>query len=98
VAWVYILRCGDNTLYVGHTTDRDSRLDWHQRGLASNHTSLRLPVELVYSEEFFSLSDARKRERQLKRWSAQKKAALISGDLRSLHLLAKRRRAKRRCD
>jgi len=96
VAWVYILRCGDNTLYVGHTTDRDSRLDWHQRGLASNHTSLRLPVELVYSEEFFSLREARKRERQLKRWSALKKAALIRGDQHSLHLLAKRRRPKKK--
>ena len=56
---------------------------------------MRLPVELVYSEELASLHDARERERQLKRWSAQKKAALISSDLRSLHLLAKRRRAKK---
>jgi putative endonuclease len=94
--WVYILRCGDNTLYVGHTADLDSRIEWHRRGLASNHTSARLPVDLVYSEEYSSLADARARERQLKRWSAHKKLALIAGDLKSLHSLAKRKRPKSR--
>jgi predicted GIY-YIG superfamily endonuclease len=51
---------------------------------------------LVYSEEFVSIADARVREHQLKRWSAQKMAALISGDLGRLHLLAKRRCQKKR--
>ena len=78
--WVYILRCGDNSLYVGHTSDLGSRVESHRIGLGASHTSLRLPVDLVYSEHHRSLMDARRRERQLKRWSAQKKAALIAGD------------------
>ncbi|MGH9241776.1 MAG: GIY-YIG nuclease family protein [Vicinamibacterales bacterium] len=93
--WVYILRCGDNSLYVGHTSDLDSRLESHRKGLAANHTSLRLPIELVYSEQFGSLVNARRREHQLKRWSAQKKMALAAGDLHGLHSLARRRHSKK---
>jgi len=93
--WVYILRCGDNSLYVGHTSDLDSRLEWHRKGLAAKHTSLRLPIELVYSEQFGSLMNARRREHQLKRWSAQKKMALVAGDLHGLHSLARRRHPKK---
>jgi predicted GIY-YIG superfamily endonuclease len=59
----------------------DSRVEWHRKGLAANHTSLRLPIELVYSEQFGSLVHARKRERQLKRWSGQKKMALVAKGL-----------------
>jgi len=89
--WVYILRCGDNSLYVGHTSDLESRLECHRKGLAAKHTSLRLPIELVYSEPFGSLMNARRREHQLKRWSAQKKMALRLAS----HAKAVRRSAKR---
>jgi predicted GIY-YIG superfamily endonuclease len=51
-----------------------------------------LPVDLVYSEEVSSLRAAVHREKQLKRWSAAKKAALIKGDLQRLRALSKRRR------
>jgi putative endonuclease len=84
VHWVYILRCGDNTRYVGHTASITARLRWHKTGRGANHTALRLPVDLVYSEQLASIDAAIKRERQLKRWSAQKKAALIQGDTASL--------------
>ena len=84
MAWVYILRCGDNTFYVGHTSDLKMRLQWHQSGLGASHTSVRLPVDLVYSEEHQSLQTARTRERQIERWSGQKKAALASGDVQHL--------------
>ena len=90
--WVYILRCGDNTFYVGHTDDIDARLHRHRTGQGANHTALRLPVDLAYTEEFSSIDEAIRREHQLKRWSAQKKAALIDGDFATLKRLARRRK------
>ena len=92
--WVYILRCGDNTFYIGHSDDVESRLHWHRLGFGANHTALRLPVDLVYTEECASVTDAVTRERQLKHWSGEKKAALIAGDRDRLKQLSKRRRPK----
>jgi putative endonuclease len=92
---VYILRCGDNTFYIGHTTKLDARLNQHITGMGAQHTALRLPIDVVYIEECESIDAALNRERQLKRWSAQKKAALIRGDLRTVQRLARRRRPKR---
>jgi putative endonuclease len=70
--YVYILQCSDNTLYVGHTSNIKNRLFWHRSGFASQHTSSRLPVKLVYSEEHPDETSARHRENQIKRWSGQK--------------------------
>ena len=92
---MYILRCGDNTFYIGHTTKLDARLNQHITGLGAQHTALRLPIDVVYIEQCESIGAALERERQLKRWSAQKKAALIRGDLRTVRKLAKRRRSTR---
>ena len=94
--WVYILRCGDNTFYVGHTDDVASRLHWHRLGPAANHTALRLPIDLAHTEELPTIREAVRRERQLKRWSADKKAALIAGNRTLLKQLSKRRKPKRR--
>jgi len=96
MAWVYILRCGDNTFYVGHTDDVASRLRRHRLGIASNHTALRLPVALAYTEELPTLKAAVQRERQLKHWSADKKAALIAGNRSLLKQLSRRRKPKAR--
>jgi predicted GIY-YIG superfamily endonuclease len=96
VTWVYILRCGDNTFYVGHTDDVTSRLAWHRAALGAAHTAGRLPVDLVYTEKYASQAEAIDRERQLKRWSSKKKAALSAGDLAGLKRLSKRRRPKPR--
>jgi len=90
--FVYILRCSDNTLYVGHTDDLDARLQAHNSGHATQYTAARRPVHLAYSESINTQSETRSRERQLKRWSAQKKEALIAGDLSTLKQLSKRRR------
>jgi predicted GIY-YIG superfamily endonuclease len=92
--WVYILRCGDNTFYVGHTSDVDARLRSHRAGVGASYTASRLPLDLVYEERCQSLNDALHRERQLKRWSAEKKAALIARDSQRLKQLSKRRRVK----
>ena len=50
--FVYILRCGDGTLYTGWTNDLDRRLRTHAAGKGAKYTRARLPVELVYSERF----------------------------------------------
>jgi predicted GIY-YIG superfamily endonuclease len=89
---VYILRCSDNTLYVGHTAAVNKRVELHNAGHASTYTAVRRPVSLVYTESVDCKEAAVRRERQLKRWSGKKKEALIAGDLAALKRLARRRR------
>jgi predicted GIY-YIG superfamily endonuclease len=88
---VYILRCVDGSLEVGHTDNLASRLAAHNDGSASDWTARRRPVELVYSETCSTLAEAVSRERQLKRWSGKKKEALATGDVSLLHMLSRRR-------
>src|SRR5688572_8176449 len=88
---VYILRCADCSFYIGHTTDLAIRLEQHNQGFGSSYTVSRRPVLLVYTEEFETQTAAIARERQLKRWSAAKKNALISRDFSALRRLSRRR-------
>jgi putative endonuclease len=79
--WLYILECRDGTYYTGSTQDIERRLYEHQNGLGANYTRKRLPVRLVFCQEFSSISDAFYREQQIKNWSQEKKRALIEGML-----------------
>ena len=88
--WFYIIRLKSGALYIGATTDLNQRYKDHCSGKACRTTQLDPPQKLLYSEELDSFSDARKREAQVKRWSRGKREALASGDLETLHLLAKR--------
>jgi predicted GIY-YIG superfamily endonuclease len=85
--WVYVLRCADRSLYVGHTTDLEGRIDRHRAGLASRFTASRLPITLAYSEVHATIESALERKRQLKRWTRAKKEALIAGDFALLKRL-----------
>lgn len=89
--FVYILRCSDTSLYVGHTSDLSTRERVHNDGGGADYTARRRPVTLVYSEAYESLGEAVRRERQLKRWSREKKEALINCDIAKLKRLSKRR-------
>lgn len=89
--YVYILQCSDNTLYVGYTSNIKTRLFWHRSGFAAQHTAHRLPVTLVYTEEYPDETSAQHRESQIKRWSGIKKNALIRGDFEQLRELSKSR-------
>jgi len=89
--YVYILRCADGSLYVGHTRDLEGRLNVHNDGRGALWTACRRPVELVYHEELPTEADAIARERQLKRWTHAKKLSLINGDLTKLKSIARRR-------
>ncbi len=77
MAFVYILRCADGTLYTGGALDLDSRLRLHQAGKASKYTRSRLPVRLVYWERCRDLPAAYRREYRIKRLTRREKLALI---------------------
>ena len=76
---VYILRCGDGTLYTGCTNDLTRRLKAHQSGKGAKYTRARLPVELVYQEPAPDKSQALRREAAIKRLSRAEKLALTGG-------------------
>jgi putative endonuclease len=78
--YVYILRCSDETLYVGWTMDVPARVAKHADGTAAKYTRSRRPVTLVYAEPHESKRDAMKRERQIKRWPRARKIALVVAD------------------
>ena len=90
MAFTYILRCADDTLYVGHTENLASREQTHNDGKGAKYTAARRPVRMVYAEEHRSLESAIVRERQLKWWSRKKKKALILGDRGALRALGRR--------
>ncbi len=76
---VYILRCGDGTLYTGITNDLPRRLAAHSSGRGAKYTRSRLPVELVWHEEQPDKSAALRRELQIKALSRAEKLRLITG-------------------
>lgn len=76
---VYILRCGDGTLYTGCTNDLPRRLRAHQSGKGAKYTRSRPPVALAYREEAPDKSAALRREAAIKRLGRRKKLALIEG-------------------
>ena len=75
---LYILRCGDGTLYTGITTDVEKRLEAHRTGKGAKYTRGRGPLELVYREDCGDHSAALKREIEIKRLSREEKEKLIS--------------------
>ena len=76
--YLYILRCGDGTLYTGITTDVEKRLETHRMGKGAKYTRGRSPLELVYRESCGTHSDALKREIAVKRMTRQEKEALLT--------------------
>ena len=75
--YTYILECCDGTYYTGSTIDLKKRILEHQNGMGANHTKNRLPVKLIYFEEYDKIFKAFNREKQIQGWSRKKKEALI---------------------
>ena len=75
--FVYMLRCENNDLYTGVTTDVDRRFREHRAGAGGRFTRANRPVALVYWESCLTESEAKRREAQLKTWPRRKKLALI---------------------
>ncbi|NPV00509.1 MAG: GIY-YIG nuclease family protein [Brevinematales bacterium] len=86
--YMYILQCSDGTYYTGSTWNLEKRLSEHQSGEGANYTSKRLPVSLIYYEEYTRIEDAFNREKQVQGWGHAKKDALMDGDEKLLHQLA----------
>ena len=75
---VYILKCSDDTLYTGITTDIKRRFAEHEAGIGAKYTKGRSPLTLIYSEECKDRSLASKRELEIKSLSKKQKLALLS--------------------
>jgi len=76
--YIYILKCADKSLYVGCTNNLEKRLLQHNESkYGAHYTKIRRPVELLYSEVFYTLREARRREKEIKSWRREKKLALI---------------------
>ncbi len=82
--YMYILECSDGSYYSGSTKDLKIRLEQHQNGFGANHTAKRLPVVLLYYEEFQRIDEAFYREKQVQGWSRNKKEALIENNYSDL--------------
>ncbi|WP_340313505.1 TrmJ/YjtD family RNA methyltransferase [Rhizorhabdus argentea] len=93
--WAYMLRCADDSFYVGHSDDLLTEVAQHQSGAIAGYTQNRRPVSLVWSEEFPESDQAFAVERQIKGWSRLKKQALIDGNWSALTRLAKKSRILR---
>ena len=76
--YAYILRCSDGSLYTGWTNNLEARLKAHNSGLGGKYTRCRMPVELVYFEEFETKEEAMSREWHIKRLTRLQKLKLIS--------------------
>jgi len=75
--FVYMLRCGDGSLYTGWTNDLEHRIKMHSAGMGGKYTRAHLPVELVYTECYETPTEARSREAMIKRLSRAEKLRLI---------------------
>lgn len=87
--YVYILKCSDNSFYIGVTNNVQKRLWEHNNSVVKGYTSKRIPVDVVYLEEYSDPSEAIRREKQLKGWSRKKKIALIEKNVEGLQMYSK---------
>ena len=88
--FVYILKCADGSYYTGVTNNIEIRYRQHQSGDgASSYTASRLPVTLVFSEQFNDIMQAIALEKQIKGWSRKKKEAFINENWEDLKELSK---------
>lgn len=87
---VYVLRCADDSFYVGSTRDLERRLSEHALGLGAAYTRRRRPVVLVWAGEFERVDEAYAMEKRVQGWSRAKRLALIEGRTEDLPGLASR--------
>lgn len=85
--YVYILKCRDDSLYTGWTNNLPKRVQTHNRGKGAKYTKARLPVELVYYEEFEDKIVAMKREYSIKKLTRKEKISLICNFQKKIKIL-----------
>lgn len=76
--FTYMVRCSDGSLYTGYTNDLDKRIKAHNSGRGAKYTRSRLPVALVYYEEFKTKEEAMSREWHIKRLTRTEKEQLMN--------------------
>ncbi|MBC2713818.1 MAG: GIY-YIG nuclease family protein [Desulfobacteraceae bacterium] len=87
--YVYILKCRDGSYYTGHTDNLELRMAQHiKMAFPKCYTATRLPVELVFTQQFPTRQEALASERQIKGWSRKKKEAMMRGDWNEVSRLA----------
>ena len=92
VIYLYILKCNDDSFYIGVTNNLDKRMAEHNNGInATSYSFSRRPVELVFHEVFTDFNLAFELETKLKKWSRAKKEALINGNFEELKTLSKKK-------
>lgn len=77
--YVYIIKCGDGSLYTGWTNNLEKRFKKHSEGKGAKYTRGRGPLELVYFEIFEDKKDAMKREYAIKKLKREDKEKLVEG-------------------
>lgn len=82
--YMYILKCADDSYYTGHTDNIEKRLAEHTNPSKISYTTTRLPIQLMYLQEFETRVEAIAAERQVQGWSRKKKEALIQGNWNQL--------------
>lgn len=85
--YVYILKCRDDSLYTGWTNNLQKRVQAHNKGKGAKYTKARLPVELVYYEEFEDKIIAMKREYSIKKLKRKEKISLICNFQKKITIL-----------
>lgn len=86
--YLYITQNQNGAFYTGISCDLEKRLKEHFQGEGGHYTKRNKPKKLLYTEEFESREQTEARERQIKRWSREKKKALIEGNLNKLRKLS----------
>lgn len=84
--YTYILKCSDGTYYTGWTNHLEERVKIHNTGKGAKYTRCRIPVELVYFEEFETKEEAMRREAAIKRLTRKEKQQLICTKVRVNHM------------
>lgn len=96
MAYTYMLHCADGSLYVGSTNyTLEGRVEEHNLGMGAEHTARRLPVRLVWYEEYEHIGLAYAREKQIQGWGRRKRIALTLQRYDDLPALARSRSAPR---
>ncbi len=95
IHYVYILECGDKSLYTGYTNDLDRRLKMHQKNKGAKYTRGRGPFKIVHVEEFQDKSEAMKREYAIKQLTKRQKMLLIQKEKGS-EVIDRKAKSKRR--
>lgn len=78
--YMYILECSDGTYYTGSAKYLEKRVTKHNEGNGAKYTRGRLPVKLIYFEEYNNIGEALSREKQIQGWTKKKKKKLIENN------------------